>query len=143
MFCARPYACPSPFRLFGRTQKPFTAPVQAARLAQESLTVSASPSTVATVSTPSLQDLVQEQRKAIDDLIRQLKCLQTSPPVVAATSAPNVTWQLTLRAQDWSRLRIQSLLYRSQGPLGKDYFRTTIFFPANFVTLLAVYLIGW
>ena len=44
----------------------------------------------------------------------------------------------TLRAQDWSRLRIQSLLYRSQGPLGKDYFRTTIFFPANFVTLLAV-----
>ena len=46
--------------------------------------------------------------------------------------------QLTLRAQDWSRLRIQSLLYHSQGPLGKDYFRTTIFFPANFVTLLAV-----
>ena len=44
----------------------------------------------------------------------------------------------TLRAQDWSRLRIQSLLYRAQGPLGKDYFRTTIFFPANFVTLLAV-----
>ena len=44
----------------------------------------------------------------------------------------------TLRAQDWSRLRIQSLLYHSQGPLGKDYFRTTIFFPANFVTLLAV-----
>ena len=44
----------------------------------------------------------------------------------------------TLRAQDWSRLRIQSLLYRSRGPLGKDYFRTTIFFPANFVTLLAV-----
>ena len=46
--------------------------------------------------------------------------------------------KVTLRAQDWSRLRIQSLLYRSQGPLGKDYFRTTIFFPANFVTLLAV-----
>ena len=45
---------------------------------------------------------------------------------------------VTLRAQDWSRLRIQSLLYRSHGPLGKDYFRTTIFFPANFVTLLAV-----
>ena len=44
----------------------------------------------------------------------------------------------TLRAQDSSRLRIQSLQYRSQGPLGKDYFRTTIFFPANFVTLLAV-----
>ena len=44
----------------------------------------------------------------------------------------------TLRAQDWSRLRIQSLLYRSQGPLGKDYFRMTIFFPADFVTLLAV-----
>ena len=43
-----------------------------------------------------------------------------------------------LRAQDWSRLRIQSLVYHSQGPLGKDYFRTTIFFPANFVTLLAV-----
>ena len=44
----------------------------------------------------------------------------------------------TLRAQDWLRLRIQLLLYHSQGPLGKDYFRTTIFFPANFVTLLAV-----
>ena len=25
-----------------------------------------------------------------------------------------------------------------QGCLGKDYFRTTVFFPANFVTLLAV-----
>ena len=47
-------------------------------------------------------------------------------------------WIYTLRAQDSSRLRIQSLQYRSQGPLGKDYFRTTIFFPANFVTLLAV-----
>ena len=46
--------------------------------------------------------------------------------------------QSTLRAQDWWRLRIQSLLYRSRGPPGKDYFRTTIFFPANFVTLLAV-----
>ena len=45
---------------------------------------------------------------------------------------------VTLRAQDSSRLRIQSLLYRSQGPLGKDYFRTTLFFPTNFVTLLAV-----
>ena len=44
----------------------------------------------------------------------------------------------TLRAQDSSRLWIQSLQYRSQGPLGKDYFRTTIFFPANFVTLLAI-----
>ena len=31
----------------------------------------------------------------------------------------------TLRAQDSSRLRIQSLQYRSQGPPGKDYFRTT------------------
>ena len=28
--------------------------------------------------------------------------------------------------------------YRSQGPLGNDYFGTTIFFPANFVTLLAI-----
>ena len=45
---------------------------------------------------------------------------------------------ITLQAQDSSRLGIQSLQYRSQGPLGKDYFRTTIFFPANFVTLLAV-----
>ena len=44
----------------------------------------------------------------------------------------------TLQAQDSSRLRIQSLQYRSQGSLGKDYFRTTIFFPANFVTLLVV-----
>ena len=35
--------------------KTFTAAVQAARLVQESLTVSASASTVATVSTPSLQ----------------------------------------------------------------------------------------
>ena len=59
-----------------------------------------------------------------------------------ATKATVLTSQslspCTLRAQDSSRLRIQSLQYRSQGPLGKDYFRTTIFFPANFVTLLAV-----
>ena len=44
----------------------------------------------------------------------------------------------TLRAQDSSRLRIQSLPYRPPGLPGKDYFRTTVFFPANFVTLLAV-----
>ena len=54
------------------------------------------------------------------------------------TGEPTCLISSTLRAQDWSRLRIQSLLYRSQAPLGKDYFRTTIFFPANFVTLLAV-----
>ena len=74
--------------------KTFTAAVQAARLAQESLTVSASPSTVAAVSTPSLQDLVQEQRNAIDDLRQQLASLQMSPPVVATTTAPDVTGQL-------------------------------------------------
>ena len=48
----------------------------------------------------------------------------------------------TLRAQDWSRLRIQSLLYRSQGPLGKDYFRTTIFFSRQLCNLACRYLIG-
>ena len=74
--------------------KTFTAAVQATRLAQESLTVSASPSTVAAVSTPSLQELVQEQRKAIEDLRRQFETLQTSPPVVSTTTAPDITGQL-------------------------------------------------
>ena len=59
-------------------------------------------------------------------------------PLVLTDEAKKRISLLTLRAQHWSRLRIQSLLYRSQGPLRKDYFRTTIFFPANFVTLLAV-----
>ena len=35
----------------------------------------------------------------------------------------------TLRAQDWSRLRIQSLLYRSQGPLGRTTLGRRYFFP--------------
>ena len=60
------------------------------------------------------------------------------PPSTGNPEEVSVDALPTLRAQDSSRLRIQSLLYRSQGPLGKDYFRTTIFFPANFVTLLAV-----
>ena len=36
---------------------------------------------------------------------------------------------LTLRAQDWSRLRIQSLPYRSQGPLGRTTLGRRYFFP--------------
>ena len=35
----------------------------------------------------------------------------------------------TLRAQDWSRLRTQSLLYRSQGPLGRTTLGRRYFFP--------------
>ena len=49
------------------------------------------------------------------------------------------SWVLpTLRAQDSSHLRIQLLPYRPPGLPGKDYFRTTVSFPTNFVTLLAV-----
>ena len=85
--------------------------------------------------------------------LRQRQRGKLSPTITAKTKAITTVFILrchhvvrdsvgcgycTLRAQDWLRLRIQSLLYRSQGPLGKDYFRTTIFFPANFVTLLAV-----
>ena len=44
----------------------------------------------------------------------------------------------TPRAEDSSLLRIQLLLYRPPGLPGREYFRTTVFFPANFVTLLAV-----
>ena len=54
-----------------------------------------------------------------------------------------VNTQHTLRARDSSLLRIQSLLYRPPGLPGKDYFRTTVFFPANFVTLCRDLIEWW
>ena len=66
--------------------KSFHAAVQLARLAMESesVTTPASSTGVANVSTPSLQHVVHEQKKAIEELRRQLASLMTPPPVVAA-----------------------------------------------------------
>ena len=65
--------------------KSFHAAVELARLAMEpeSVTTPASSTGGATVSTLSLKDVVDDQKKAIEELRRQLASLTTPPPVVA------------------------------------------------------------
>lgn len=81
--------------------KTFSAAVQSARLAQESLTVSTATSTAAAsccttlTSTPSLQEMMAEQKKALDALQEEMKALKATPPVIAAAAAnPSATCQL-------------------------------------------------